>query len=187
MLYNYFRDYDPATGRYVQSDPIGLRGGLNTYVYALNNPLIFKDIRGLEVYPDPDDTGGSRIQGCCDGKEQQIMQDVQNACAIVASQIKNPKLAQCILNRCRNAIISCEKVCWSVGYNWIFSSTAHICVNDPALDWFESYGCIAIHEWAHSCGWDHNQGGGVPGNSGLIDWKECINIWNSGSSGAIKR
>jgi len=46
LHYNYFRDYDPSTGRYVESDPIGLQGGLNTYFYANANPLKYYDEDG---------------------------------------------------------------------------------------------------------------------------------------------
>ena len=44
--YNYFRDYDPNIGSYVQSDRIGLRGGINTFGYVGGNPLRYTDRTG---------------------------------------------------------------------------------------------------------------------------------------------
>jgi len=44
---NFFRDYDPITGRYVEPDPIGLSSGLNRYTYANQNPINFSDDLGL--------------------------------------------------------------------------------------------------------------------------------------------
>ncbi|MBK9664913.1 MAG: RHS domain-containing protein [Gammaproteobacteria bacterium] len=58
LNYNYFRDYDPSIGRYIQSDPIGLAGGLNTYGYVGGNPLRSSDPSGLLTWTGTQ-TGGA--------------------------------------------------------------------------------------------------------------------------------
>jgi RHS repeat-associated protein len=64
--YSYFRDYEPLMGRYVQSDPIGLLGGLNQFTYVDLRPTSAMDPLGLDasLYPkdaaiaDPSDYTG---------------------------------------------------------------------------------------------------------------------------------
>ncbi len=48
LFYNQWRSYQPSLGRYIQSDPSGLKGGSNTFAYAANNPVMFVDNTGLK-------------------------------------------------------------------------------------------------------------------------------------------
>jgi RHS repeat-associated protein len=60
LYYNYFRDYEPALGRYVQPDPFGLRGGINVYAYVNNNPMAQVDPLGEYGFGV---TGSASVEG----------------------------------------------------------------------------------------------------------------------------
>jgi RHS repeat-associated protein len=61
---NVFRDFDPAVGRYVESDPGGLAAGINTYVYVDSDPILLVDPLGLA--PKPPRPGSIRNVACND-------------------------------------------------------------------------------------------------------------------------
>lgn len=54
LNYNGFRDYDSASGREIESDPTGLRGGISTYAYVRNSPLMGSDRLGLQDEKEED-------------------------------------------------------------------------------------------------------------------------------------
>ena len=53
LYYLRARYYNPATGRFLSEDPIGLAGGVNEYAYAYDNPIDLTDPLGLKPPPDP--------------------------------------------------------------------------------------------------------------------------------------
>jgi RHS repeat-associated protein len=66
LNYNYHRDYDPLTAKYIESDPFGLRGGINTYAYVEDDPLDGIDPTGrIKIHGNwcgPDWTGGFKAE-----------------------------------------------------------------------------------------------------------------------------
>ena len=93
LYYNYFRDYDPTTGKYIESDPIGLKGGLHTFVYAANNPLKITDPLGLD--------GGIEDYGYNGALQPPVQED---SCECKSASVQLPPLTEKDIDR-RDKII----------------------------------------------------------------------------------
>lgn len=62
LTYNQSRYYDSSIGRYIESDSLGLGGGLDTYSYVSNNPLAFIDFYGTQLAPPGEGYGVPQSQ-----------------------------------------------------------------------------------------------------------------------------
>jgi RHS repeat-associated protein len=102
-VYNFFRDYEPLTGRYVQSDPIGLLGGTGTYTYVMNSPVRTFDRYGLDTCGSgfaesfvPDNPLTFPFSYCC--RKHDNCYD--NCFAMPSKEECDENFCQCMLHRC---------------------------------------------------------------------------------------
>lgn len=111
LFYNYHRDYDSSTGRYIESDPVGLLSGSSTYAYVVNTPLIGTDslgmacnVRGCWNTPDElasagiGDYAGYYAKACAGGdpyacRAGEVATDTGNGLRGMLSEVTNRKLA----------------------------------------------------------------------------------------------
>jgi RHS repeat-associated protein len=87
---NHFRDFDPAVGGYVESDRIGLRGGVNTYAYAEGDPIGNYDFKGLASSSWAETIG--QIQAVGLGNAWQASNDATDAAHAAVDAVNNNEI-----------------------------------------------------------------------------------------------
>jgi RHS repeat-associated protein len=170
------RYYNPQAGRFLAEDPLGPKEeGPNLYEYVSNNPIMnidpsgrYKIDKSCTNHPCiPIGGGGPNYPDQLPhlaNVQQLIQQEADEACSNL-NGITDPKTRSCIQKRCKSGNIKCSDNCkpGRGGEAGSHGKTATLCLNGWP-DWTPPpyVGQAIIHEWAHTCGWNHGQGGGVP-------------------------
>jgi RHS repeat-associated protein len=171
LYYYRARYYNPTVGRFLAEDPLNFRfsGDNNSYVYALNNPIRSTDPLGLFTW----DKSCTCELG--DDLTRDIGDIIERACKV--NLITDLALKKCVEERCHDSIISCDadpksKNCEpgrTIAHSFDLGQPVGDFVLCPLFFiFFPDQGNIAIHELAHTCGWSHGDGKGVPGDSGYF-------------------
>lgn len=186
---NWNRYYDPMSGRYLASEPLMVEPvnvaaacaqgqSMSTYQYATSSPTRTTDPTGLY-----------EVDGNCNlpskGKEKKA---IENAARKLASQISNEEkvcseadLRTCVMKQINDVKVTCNENTTiecnkpdsdHKGQTLAYATVGRCGGPSDRVFWCKrklSADCAAevlVHEAAHSCGWNHFDGAGVPGNDG---------------------
>jgi len=185
-LYFYrARYYDPQAGRFLSEDPLGPKDeGPNLYAYVSNNPIMsvdplgrYKIDKSCTNHPCISIGGGGPndpSQAPHQANVQQLIQQTADAACSDLNGITDLKLRSCLQKRCKSRKIKCSDNCsqqpkQQAGNAPYHGSTGTLCLDSigtPPWTTPQDFGGTIIHEWAHTCGWHHGQGQGVPNDPG---------------------
>ena len=136
LNYNYFRDYEPVTGRYAQSDPIGFNGGLSTYGYVDQAPTVLTDPFGLKGNGFSQGRGGNSAQ-----RRQAAREFMRQGAELPVPSLKPHPIAPSDTWNYYpgpDGLTPWQRACKQAGH------ITNICGPGPDMKW----GCV---KW--SCGW----------------------------------
>ena len=168
LYYYRARYYQPRAASFIGEDPSGESSATRRYSYADGNPISLADPLGLFTIETADPEHMS--QDIWNG----VFSSTLRACSRLDSTITDPKLRACLKKSCERGTIQllchcrpCELGMEDISLNFIVPwtiRTAKLCANNWKYLAKAPPGDVAIHEWAHGCGWGHYDGRGVPGD-----------------------
>jgi hypothetical protein len=104
------------------------------------------------------------LSGACQGRESEIT-NAYNRAHSRLSEITDASLRGCMRTRHYNGDVECENDCPAGEGGYVLDDlnrTIHICMNRLPPGARDAIADTILHEWAHTCGWDHGEGKGVP-------------------------